>query len=93
MGKSEFLSKNSDFNETIQVICCFVLISRKWVGLDIFNNKWGYKHYLNAAKRENFTRRSEVVKNLHDVLYSSCVVFAGEKLRSCSELTFQYNRS
>ena len=27
---------------------------------------------------------------LHNVLYSNCVVFAAEKLRCCSELTFQY---
>ena len=44
------------------MICCIVLISRKWVGLDIFNNKWGDKYYLNVAKTENYTSRSGVRK-------------------------------
>ena len=44
------------------MICSIVLISRKWVGLDIFSNKWGDKFYLNVAKTENYTSRSGVRK-------------------------------
>ncbi len=44
------------------MICCIVLILRKWVSLDIFNNKWGDKYYLNVAKTENYTSRSGVRK-------------------------------
>ena len=62
IGKSGFCHKNSNFNETIEAFCCFVLISRKWISLDIFNNKWDNKYQLNAAKRENHTRRSGVRK-------------------------------
>ena len=30
IGKSDFVSKNSDFYETNEAFYCFVLISRKW---------------------------------------------------------------
>ncbi len=75
------------------MICCIVLISRKWVGLDIFNNRWGDKYYLNVAKTENYTSRSGVrkrtlclqsQKEIKNLLYRRfsklhCVVSAGEK--------------
>ncbi len=75
------------------MICCIVLISRKWVGLDIFNNKWGDKFYLNVAKTENYTSRSGVRKrtlclqsqkeiknlNLKFEFKLHCVVSAGKK--------------
>ncbi len=75
------------------MICCIVLISRKWVGLDIFNNKWGDKFYLNVAKTENYTSRSGVrkrtlclqsQKEIKNLFYRRffklhCVVSAGKK--------------
>ena len=57
-----FCHKNSNFIDTIGAFCCFVLISTKWISLDIFNNKWDNKYQLNAAKGENCTRRSGVQK-------------------------------
>jgi hypothetical protein len=77
-------------------ICSYMVFSQTKVLY-----KWSNKHYLNAAKREIILERVKfetcVDKSkrdqkvvLHDVLYSSCIVFAAEKLRSFSELTFQY---
>ncbi len=63
MRNPHFCHKTSDFNGIIKVICCIVLISRKWVGLDIFNSKWGDKYrYLNVARTEKSRWSSQ--KNL-----------------------------
>ena len=47
---TDFYDKNNKFNKTIQAICCFALISKKWIGRDLFNDKWDYEHNLNEAK-------------------------------------------
>jgi hypothetical protein len=79
---------------TIRVICCFVLISIKWVKLDIFNNKWDYKQYLKAAKRKNILEGVEFEKNLITLNKSKRdqTVVLHDVLIETFRLTFTENR-